>query len=117
MFWKYWSTLLRDHKKALSLRKEHGLYGIMQTPFDKKYLPQNFLYIDEDYGSSYGKVSVFCAAGLLILASQRIESVIGDWFGHEDQRHNPPGPIDVSTKRGAPPSVVECFILSWVCGK
>jgi hypothetical protein len=57
MFWKYWSTLLRDHKKALSLRKEHGLYGIMQTPFDKKYLPQNFPYIDEDYGSSYGKVS------------------------------------------------------------
>jgi transient receptor potential cation channel subfamily C len=57
------------------------------------------------------------AAVLLILASQRIESVIGDWFGDEDQRQHPPGPIDVSTKRGAPPSIVECFILAWVCGQ
>ncbi|XP_033609925.1 transient receptor potential-gamma protein isoform X1 [Cryptotermes secundus] len=60
--------------------------------------------------------SYFTFLFLLILASQRIESVIGDWFGDEEQRHSPPGPIDVSTKRGAPPSIVECFILAWVCG-
>ncbi|XP_069698354.1 transient receptor potential-gamma protein isoform X3 [Periplaneta americana] len=60
--------------------------------------------------------SYFTFLFLLILASQRIESVIGEWFGGEDTRHNPPGPIDVSTKRGAPPSIVECFILAWVCG-
>ena len=55
---------------------------------------------------------------LLILASQRIETVIGDWFGgDEDRRIAPPVPIDVSTKRGAPPSIVECFILAWVCGE
>ncbi|KAK3868589.1 hypothetical protein Pcinc_026035, partial [Petrolisthes cinctipes] len=52
---------------------------------------------------------------LLILASQRIETVIVDWFG--------PTPTlkkwvatDVTTRRGAPPSLVEWLILAWVFG-
>lgn len=56
--------------------------------------------------------SLFLAV-LLILASQRIESVIGGliWGNVEPKDDNVP------TKRGAPPSIVEWFILSWVSGK
>lgn len=52
-------------------------------------------------------------AVLLILASQRIESVIGGliWGNTEPKDDNVP------TKRGAPPSIVEWFILAWVSGK
>ncbi|XP_075213272.1 transient receptor potential cation channel gamma isoform X4 [Lycorma delicatula] len=59
--------------------------------------------------------SYFTFLFLLILASQRIESLIGEWFPDKDGK-----PLfttmDVTTKRGAPPSVVECLILCWVCG-
>ncbi|PRD34382.1 UNVERIFIED_CONTAM: Trpgamma [Trichonephila clavipes] len=51
---------------------------------------------------------------LLILASQRIETVVVEWFGTDEMRarlHS-----DVTTKRGAPPSVVELIILTWVMG-
>ncbi|XP_037087479.1 LOW QUALITY PROTEIN: transient receptor potential-gamma protein-like [Pollicipes pollicipes] len=52
---------------------------------------------------------------LLILASQRIETVVLDWFG---MAHVARGWIatDVTTKRGAPPSLVEWLILAWVAG-
>ncbi|KAI4472505.1 hypothetical protein M0802_016757 [Mischocyttarus mexicanus] len=48
---------------------------------------------------------------MLILASQRIESVIGNWMGHSVIENDP-----VPTKRGAAPSIVEWFILAWVSG-
>ena len=60
-------------------------------------------------------VSLFFSAlqVLLILASQRIESVLYNWFGTSipEWVSN-----DVTTKRGAPPTMIEWLILSWVCG-
>lgn len=47
---------------------------------------------------------------LLMLASQRIESVMD--FSGEGSYDD-----DVPTKRGAAPTLIELFILSWVCGK
>jgi hypothetical protein len=47
-----------------------------------------------------------------MLASQRIESVID--FGEEDTTVNA---APVPEKRGAPPTLIEMFILSWVSGK
>ncbi len=52
---------------------------------------------------------------LLILASQRIETVLNSWFGRT------PGNFgwisdDVTTKRGAPPTMIEWLILAWVFG-
>jgi transient receptor potential cation channel subfamily C protein 4 len=49
---------------------------------------------------------------LLMLASQRIESVMGSFLGTDDS-----GLDDVPTKRGAGPTLIEWFILSWVSGK
>lgn len=49
---------------------------------------------------------------MLMLASQRIESVIGGWFWGET-----PVEDDLPTKRGATPTVIEWLILSWVSGK
>lgn len=43
----------------------------------------------------------FACAVMLILASQRIESVIGNWMGHVVEREPEP------TKRGAAPTIVE----------
>ncbi|XP_047111593.1 transient receptor potential-gamma protein-like [Schistocerca piceifrons] len=60
--------------------------------------------------------SYFTFLFLLILASQRIESVIGDWFGNDTDRRPQPRQVDVTAMRGGPPSVVECMILAWVCG-
>ncbi|XP_014208151.1 transient receptor potential-gamma protein [Copidosoma floridanum] len=48
---------------------------------------------------------------MLILASQRIESVIGVWTGYDVSDHT----VE-PTKRGAPPTIVEWFILAWVSG-
>ncbi|XP_036147207.1 transient receptor potential-gamma protein isoform X2 [Monomorium pharaonis] len=57
--------------------------------------------------------SYFTFLFMLILASQRIESVIGNWMGHEpDVTEYEPAP----TKRGAAPTIVEWFILAWVSG-
>lgn len=42
------------------------------------------------------------SAVMLILASQRIESVIGNWMGHDVVEHEP-----APTKRGAAPTIVE----------
>ncbi|XP_076676587.1 transient receptor potential cation channel gamma isoform X2 [Andrena cerasifolii] len=55
--------------------------------------------------------SYFTFLFMLILASQRIESVIGNWMGHDmvEQEQTP-------TKRGAAPTIVEWFILAWVSG-
>ncbi|XP_046817273.1 transient receptor potential-gamma protein isoform X2 [Vespa crabro] len=55
--------------------------------------------------------SYFTFLFMLILASQRIESVIGNWIGHSVVDHD-----SVSTKRGAAPTIVEWFILAWVSG-
>ncbi|KAG7198402.1 hypothetical protein KM043_005792 [Ampulex compressa] len=55
--------------------------------------------------------SYFTFLFMLILASQRIESVIGNWMGHDVVEHEP-----ALTKRGAAPSIVEWFILAWVSG-
>lgn len=51
---------------------------------------------------------------MLILASQRIESVISSYitgWGDTDPY------TESNTKRGAPPTLVEWLILSWVSGK
>ncbi|KZC04354.1 Transient receptor potential-gamma protein, partial [Dufourea novaeangliae] len=56
--------------------------------------------------------SYFTFLFMLILASQRIESVIGNWMGHGVVEHDEPAP----TKRGAAPTIVEWFILAWVSG-
>lgn len=47
---------------------------------------------------------------LLMLASQRIESVM-DFSGESSYDE------DLPTKRGAAPTLIELFILSWVSGK
>ena len=57
----------------------------------------------------------FLSTVLLILASQRIETVLNTWFGRfvggfewiSD---------DVTTKKGAPPTMIEWLILAWVLG-
>lgn len=46
----------------------------------------------------------FACAVMLILASQRIESVIGNWMGHDVVEHEPE---HEPTKRGAAPTIVE----------
>ncbi|XP_025986814.1 transient receptor potential-gamma protein isoform X2 [Solenopsis invicta] len=59
--------------------------------------------------------SYFTFLFMLILASQRIESVIFNWMGHEEDVEDvqeQPTP----TKRGAAPTIVEWFILAWVWG-
>ncbi|KXJ83790.1 hypothetical protein RP20_CCG001374 [Aedes albopictus] len=48
---------------------------------------------------------------LLMLASQRIETVIGGVWGAEMSSHD-----EVPTKRGASPTLVEWLILAWVSG-
>ncbi|XP_031782133.1 transient receptor potential-gamma protein isoform X4 [Nasonia vitripennis] len=55
--------------------------------------------------------SYFTFLFMLILASQRIESVIGVWTGRDISEHE----IE-PTKRGAAPTLVEWFILAWVSG-
>lgn len=51
---------------------------------------------------------------LLILASQRIESVLDGLLGLSNETDSKTQ--DVTTKRGALPSIIEWFILSWVAG-
>ncbi|CAG0922613.1 unnamed protein product [Notodromas monacha] len=58
--------------------------------------------------------SYFTFLVLLILASQRIETVIADWFGLQSLKDWIS--TDVTTKRGAPPTLVEWLILAWVAG-
>ncbi|XP_011503565.1 PREDICTED: transient receptor potential-gamma protein isoform X1 [Ceratosolen solmsi marchali] len=55
--------------------------------------------------------SYFTFLFMLILASQRIESVIGVWTGRDISDHE----VE-PTKRGAAPTIVEWFILAWVSG-
>ncbi|XP_051166224.1 transient receptor potential-gamma protein isoform X11 [Leptopilina boulardi] len=57
--------------------------------------------------------SYFTFLFMLILASQRIESVIGNWMGNvfPSEEHDP-----TPTKRGAAPTIVEWLILAWVSG-
>ncbi|XP_076619198.1 transient receptor potential cation channel gamma isoform X3 [Colletes latitarsis] len=55
--------------------------------------------------------SYFTFLFMLILASQRIEGLIGDWVGHNVPQHEP-----APTKRGAAPTIIEWFILAWVSG-
>ncbi|XP_034946902.1 transient receptor potential-gamma protein isoform X2 [Chelonus insularis] len=55
--------------------------------------------------------SYFTFLFMLILASQRIESVIGLWMGQDISQHEP-----TPTKRGAAPTLVEWCILAWVSG-
>lgn len=47
-----------------------------------------------------------------MLASQRIESVMGGFWGAEASYED-----DEPSKRGAAPTLIEWFILSWVSGK
>ncbi|XP_077296878.1 transient receptor potential-gamma protein-like isoform X3 [Arctopsyche grandis] len=56
--------------------------------------------------------SYFTFLFMLILASQRIETVIGGWLWGDTG----PEKEDIPTKRGSPPSIVEWFILAWVSG-
>ena len=53
---------------------------------------------------------------MLILASQRIETVLLDWFALSEKWKEWIA-TDVTTRRGAPPSLVEWLILAWVFGK
>ncbi|XP_062705319.1 transient receptor potential-gamma protein [Aedes albopictus] len=55
--------------------------------------------------------SYFTFLFLLMLASQRIETVIGGVWGAEMSSHD-----EVPTKRGASPTLVEWLILAWVSG-
>ncbi|PBC34293.1 Transient receptor potential-gamma protein [Apis cerana cerana] len=55
--------------------------------------------------------SYFTFLFMLILASQRIESVIGNWMGRDVVEQEP-----APTKRGAAPTIIEWFILAWVSG-
>lgn len=63
----------------------------------------------------------FVRVVLLMLASQRIESFVGNWLWATDQNveQNPPisDEFEVPTKRGATPSAIEWMILAWVSGK
>lgn len=47
-----------------------------------------------------------------MLASQRIESVVGGWFWETETVQQD----EVPTKRGSTPTFVEWLILSWVSG-
>ncbi|KAH7969161.1 hypothetical protein HPB52_015283 [Rhipicephalus sanguineus] len=49
---------------------------------------------------------------LLMLASQRIETVVVEWFGTDEMKQKVRS--DITTKRGASPSIVEWIILAWV---
>ncbi|KAH9373837.1 hypothetical protein HPB48_009283 [Haemaphysalis longicornis] len=49
---------------------------------------------------------------LLMLASQRIETVVVEWFGTDEMKLKVRS--DITTKRGASPSIVEWIILAWV---
>ncbi|XP_039279119.1 transient receptor potential-gamma protein isoform X2 [Nilaparvata lugens] len=60
--------------------------------------------------------SYFTFLFLLILASQRIESLLGDWFLDSEGQPLFSSSDDTTTKRGSPPSLVECLILCWVGG-
>ena len=53
---------------------------------------------------------------LLILASQRIETVFKNWVGRLPGYFEKWISDDVTTKRGAPPTMIEWLILAWVCG-
>lgn len=59
--------------------------------------------------------SYFTFLFLLILASQRIETVLNSWFGRFAGGFEWISD-DVTTKRGAPPTMIEWLILSWVFG-
>lgn len=58
-----------------------------------------------------------------MLASQRIESVVGNWFWGAEQNgagQNQSAPqieTEAPTKRGATPTAIEWMILAWVSGK
>ncbi len=54
---------------------------------------------------------------MLILASQRIEMVFKNWLGQLPDCLEKWISDDVTTKRGAPPTMIEWLILAWVCGK
>lgn len=57
---------------------------------------------------------------LLMLASQRIESVVSFWFWTNDVSLSPASETydtEAPTKRGATPSAIEWMILAWVSGK
>lgn len=55
---------------------------------------------------------------LLILASQRIESLLGMWLDDPESITKSKYPDDEEpTKRGEPPSLVEMMILGWVSGE
>eukprot|EP00095_Tigriopus_kingsejongensis_P000849 maker-scaffold1971_size23625-snap-gene-0.2 protein:Tk00849 transcript:maker-scaffold1971_size23625-snap-gene-0.2-mRNA-1 annotation:"transient receptor potential-gamma protein isoform x7" len=58
--------------------------------------------------------SYFTFLFLLILASQRIEVVIAEWFQNERLKQWLSN--DVTTKRGSTPTLVEWAILAWVAG-
>ncbi|KAH8024947.1 hypothetical protein HPB51_002361 [Rhipicephalus microplus] len=49
-----------------------------------------------------------------MLASQRIETVVVEWFGTDEMKQKVRS--DITTKRGASPSIVEWIILAWVIG-
>ncbi|XP_023238125.1 transient receptor potential-gamma protein-like [Centruroides sculpturatus] len=86
---------------AAYILSPHSYYGrILRRPFIK-FICHSASYITFLF--------------LLILASQRIEAVVSDWFGTEERKIKIRD--DITTKRGSPPSIVEGMILAWVAGK
>lgn len=68
----------------------------------------------------YTKITIFIHIFLvlLILASQRIESLLGMWLDDPESITKSKYPDDEEpTKRGEPPSLVEMMILGWVSGE
>ncbi|XP_067134766.1 LOW QUALITY PROTEIN: transient receptor potential-gamma protein-like [Centruroides vittatus] len=85
---------------AAYILSPHSYYGrILRRPFIK-FICHSASYITFLF--------------LLILASQRIEAVVSDWFGTEERKIKIRD--DITTKRGSPPSIVEGMILAWVAG-
>lgn len=68
----------------------------------------------------YTKITIFIHIFLvlLILASQRIESLLGMWLDDPESITKSKYQDDEEpTKRGEPPSLVEMMILGWVSGE
>ncbi|KAK6630088.1 hypothetical protein RUM43_015081 [Polyplax serrata] len=76
------------------------------TAFELSWELRRLSFLEHEFKIQYQVI-------LLILASQRIETVVGDLFGFTS---NDTKALDVSTKRGALPSIIEWLILFWVSG-
>ncbi|KAK2584628.1 hypothetical protein KPH14_006977 [Odynerus spinipes] len=107
-------------KLAIKLRQKKAMeivrIGLLFPVFSVAYIIAPHSVVGQTMRKPFIKfichsASYFTFLFMLILASQRIESVIGNWMGHSVVEHDP-----MPTKRGAAPTIVEWFILAWVSG-